>query len=136
MSDINEKLDPSMGAGKYVKDFRKSDAPQFEGKTDKKKQKMAIAAFLGDLKDKSESKKESYISNSMDNLKSRIRDMDLKPSAPEAVEEEKKEEPRFSGTDLAELAIGTSRQEPIRSRRVRPAGQAGPKWRWVYFTRS
>ena len=45
---INEKLKPSDGAGAYVKDFRKSDAPQFKGKSDKEIQKMAIAAYLDD----------------------------------------------------------------------------------------
>ena len=49
--EMQEKLKPSMGAGAYVDDFRKSDAPQFKGKSDKKKQKMAIAAYL-DAKDK------------------------------------------------------------------------------------
>ena len=41
-----EKLDANSDAGDYVKDFRKSDAPQFKGKSDKKIQKMAIAAYL------------------------------------------------------------------------------------------
>ena len=48
--EMEEKLKPSMGAGAYVDDFRKSKAPQFKGKSDKKKQKMAIAAYL-DAKD-------------------------------------------------------------------------------------
>ena len=48
---IDEKLKPSMGAGAYVDDFRKSDAPQFKGKSKKKKQKMAVAAYLS-AKDK------------------------------------------------------------------------------------
>ncbi len=43
---LNEKLKPSMGAGTYVKDFEKSKAPQFKGKSKKKKQKMAVAAYL------------------------------------------------------------------------------------------
>lgn len=43
---VHEKLDPSMGAGEYVKDFEKSDAPQFKGKTKKERQKMAVAAYL------------------------------------------------------------------------------------------
>ena len=34
LQGINEKLKPSDGAGAYVKDFRKSDAPQFKGKSD------------------------------------------------------------------------------------------------------
>ena len=48
LKGINEKLKPSDGAGAYVKDFKKSDAPQFKGKSDEKKQKMAIAAYLDD----------------------------------------------------------------------------------------
>ena len=48
---IDEKLKPSMGAGAYVDDFRQSDAPQFKGKSKKKKGKMAIAAYLS-AKDK------------------------------------------------------------------------------------
>jgi sarcosine oxidase delta subunit len=43
---IDEKLKPSMGAGAYVDDFRKSDAPQFDNKSKAKKDKMAVAAFL------------------------------------------------------------------------------------------
>jgi len=43
---IEEKLKPKMGAGAYVKDFEKSKAPQFKGKSKEKKQKMAIAAYL------------------------------------------------------------------------------------------
>ena len=45
-SGLGEKLKPSMGAGAYVDDFQKSDAPQFKGKSKKKRQKMAIAAYL------------------------------------------------------------------------------------------
>jgi hypothetical protein len=48
---IDEKLKPSMGAGAYVDDFKKSDAPQFKGKSKKKKNKMAVAAYLS-AKDK------------------------------------------------------------------------------------
>ena len=50
--EMEEKLKPSMGAGAYVDDFRKSKAPQFKGKSDKKKQKMAIAAYLDDKDNK------------------------------------------------------------------------------------
>ena len=41
-----EVLKPSMGAGAYIKDFRKSDAPQFKGKSEKERDKMAIACLL------------------------------------------------------------------------------------------
>jgi len=46
-------------AGDYVKDFQKSKAPQFKGKSKEKRQKMAIAAYL-DAKDKKESKMKSF----------------------------------------------------------------------------
>ena len=45
---MGEALDPSMGAGEYVKDFYKSDAPQFKGKSKSKRRQMAIAAYLKD----------------------------------------------------------------------------------------
>jgi hypothetical protein len=42
-----EKLNPKKhDAGDYVKDFQKSKAPQFKGKSKKKKREMAIAAYL------------------------------------------------------------------------------------------
>ena len=41
-----EALDKNADAGDYIDDFRKSDAPQFKGKSDEKIRKMAIAAFL------------------------------------------------------------------------------------------
>ena len=50
--DLGEKLDKDADAGDYVKDFQKSDAPQFKGKSKKKKQQMAIAAYLDAQDDK------------------------------------------------------------------------------------
>jgi hypothetical protein len=44
---IEEKLDPSMGASKYVQDFVKSKDPRFEGKTKKERIKMALGAYYG-----------------------------------------------------------------------------------------
>lgn len=44
---LDEKLNPSMGAGEYIKDFQKSDAPQFAGKSKEKRRVMGIAAYLG-----------------------------------------------------------------------------------------
>ena len=48
---IDEKLKPSMGAGAYVDDFRKSDAPQFQNKSKGKKDKIK-EAILAKLKEK------------------------------------------------------------------------------------
>ena len=39
-------LDPKDGIGSYIKDFKKSKAPQFKGKSKEKRRKMAIAAYL------------------------------------------------------------------------------------------
>lgn len=49
---LNEKLKASDGAGEYVKDFYKSDAPQFKGKSKKKRREMAVAAYLQDKDEK------------------------------------------------------------------------------------
>ena len=43
---IAEKLKVSDGLGAWITDFQKSDAPQFDGKSDEDKKKMAIAAFV------------------------------------------------------------------------------------------
>ena len=64
-NELSEKLPKDADAGDYVKDFRKSDAPQFKGKSDKKIQKMAIAAYLDD-KDKKESIKENLLIHTKD----------------------------------------------------------------------
>lgn len=45
---VKESLSPSLGAGEYIKDFRKSKAPQFKGKSVSKRTQMAIAAYMGD----------------------------------------------------------------------------------------
>jgi len=42
---VQEKLGANDDVGDYIKDFRKSDAPQFKGKSDKKIRQMAIAAW-------------------------------------------------------------------------------------------
>ena len=52
-------LSKNADAGDYVKDFQKSKAPQFKGKSKEKRRKMAIAAYL-DAKDKKESKMKSF----------------------------------------------------------------------------
>jgi len=45
---IEEKLDATKNSiGDYVKDFKKSDAPQFKGASKSKRRQMAIAAYLG-----------------------------------------------------------------------------------------
>ena len=60
LKTLLEKLGKDATAGDYVKDFKKSDAPQFKGKSDKKKHKMAIAAYL-DAKDKEKNERVSTV---------------------------------------------------------------------------
>ena len=45
-SELEEKLTAKTPMGKYIKDFQKSDAPQFKGKSASKRRVMAIAAKL------------------------------------------------------------------------------------------
>jgi hypothetical protein len=45
-SYITEILKPSDDVSKWIEDFRKSDAPQFEGKDDEERREMAVAAWL------------------------------------------------------------------------------------------
>ena len=49
-------LDPKDGIGSYIKDFKKSKAPQFKGKSEKKRREMAIAAYLDAKRGPQESK--------------------------------------------------------------------------------
>jgi len=51
LKGIREVLNPKDGAGAYVKDFKKSKAPQFKGKSGKKKKEMADAAYMQDKKE-------------------------------------------------------------------------------------
>ena len=44
--EIDEKLTKKSKVDTYIKDFKDSDAPQFKGKSDDKKVKMAVAAYL------------------------------------------------------------------------------------------
>jgi len=43
---MDEKLGPKSKPETYIKDFQKSDAPQFKGKSDEKRRQMAIAAYM------------------------------------------------------------------------------------------
>lgn len=49
-----EMLNPADGIGKYIKDFSKSDAPQFKGKSSTNRRRMAVAAYLGQKRKQNE----------------------------------------------------------------------------------
>ena len=53
-------LKVSHGIGAWIKDFQKSDAPQFKGKSDKERRDQAIAAYLSA---KRGDQKENYVSD-------------------------------------------------------------------------
>lgn len=44
--EMAEALGPDADVGDYIEDFKDSDAPQFKGKSKKKRREMAIAAAL------------------------------------------------------------------------------------------
>ena len=46
LEEIDEKLTKKSSVEKHIKDFEKSDAPQFKGKSKDEKVKMAVAAYL------------------------------------------------------------------------------------------
>jgi len=55
---VSEKLSPKSKPETYIKDFSKSKAPQFKGKSAEKKRQMAIAAYMSN---KNEAAKPDYI---------------------------------------------------------------------------
>ena len=57
---LSEKLGKDADLGDHIEDFQKSDAPQFQGKSKKKKNQMAQAAFLN----KEDQKLDEEIENS------------------------------------------------------------------------
>lgn len=58
VESMNEELKVSDGAAKWIADFQASDAPQFQGKSDDEKKKMAIAAFMAAKQKEGGDKKE------------------------------------------------------------------------------
>ena len=79
MYELTEKIDlKKADMGDVIKDFRKSDAPQFKGKSDKKIQQMAIAAKLdadeGSVSEETEEEKKKRV------LMAKTRDHDDKQS--------------------------------------------------------
>ena len=67
-SELEEKLTAKTPMGTYIKDFQKSDAPQFKGKSAKKRQVMAIAAKLSAERGGKPLRKEERLQNRIDDL--------------------------------------------------------------------
>ena len=49
---VEEKLTKKSSVEKHIEDFKDSDAPQFKGKSQEKRRKMAVAAYLSKKNDK------------------------------------------------------------------------------------
>ena len=49
---MKEKLTKRSSVEKHIEDFKDSDAPQFKGKSQEKRRKMAVAAYLSKKNDK------------------------------------------------------------------------------------
>ena len=62
-------LKVSDGMGAWIDDFKKSDAPQFKGKSDKERRDQAIAAYLSA---KRGDKQEGYMPNYADKMKKKM----------------------------------------------------------------
>lgn len=109
-STTAEKLDPKKhDAGDYVKDFQKSDAPQFKGKSKEKVRKMAVAAYL-DARDKmnegvGKKKPESWEAG----YKRRV----IKTTKPE--HKEKGYNWRIKGKERPEISIKLYKNKPSQS---------------------
>ena len=46
LDGVNEKLTKSSSVEDHIEDFKDSDAPQFKGKSQEKRRKMAVASYL------------------------------------------------------------------------------------------
>ena len=52
--ELDEVLGKDADMGDYIDDFKKSDSPQFKGRSEKKRKEMAIAAYLSKQRQESE----------------------------------------------------------------------------------
>lgn len=68
---LEEKITSKTDMGDVIKDFQKSDAPQFKGKSKEKKRQMAIAAKLGSESVNNETTKISPANISASKIKSK-----------------------------------------------------------------
>ena len=75
--ELEEKLKVSDGLGAWIDDFKKSDAPQFQGKSDEEKKNMAIAAFT-DAGGKLEQKEETELDEKAPKMKYALVGKDMK----------------------------------------------------------
>ena len=68
VEELDEKLTAKTPMGTYIKDFKKSDAPQFKGKSPEKRRVMAIAAKLSAERGGKPLRKEERLQNRINDL--------------------------------------------------------------------
>ena len=111
MQQVKEKLNiDNANMGDVVTDFYKSDAPQFKGKSKKKRRQMAIAAKL-----EADGKPLKSESAALDYMRSKYKDSLITPSSkPKAPS--KKELDRRAANRAANQKSGPMAQDPYKSR--------------------
>ena len=68
VEELDEKLTAKTPMGTYIKDFKKSDAPQFKGKSQDKRRVMSIAAKLSAERGGKPLRKEERLQNRINDL--------------------------------------------------------------------
>jgi hypothetical protein len=119
-------LKVSDGIGAWIKDFQKSDAPQFKGKSEKERRDQAIAAYLsakrGDQKEDVDEKTVGYKSDSkLPNLKVPIKRRQGKIL--------NRKTGKFEEVDEAKRVVHSDRPDSLKSLRVmhpKPSGSKPP----------
>jgi hypothetical protein len=119
-------LKVSDGMGAWVKDFKKSDAPQFKGKSEKERRDQAIAAYLsakrGDQKEDVDEKTVGFKSDSkLPNLKVPIKRRQGKIL--------NRKTGKFEEVDEAKRVVHSDRPDSLKSLRVmhpKPASNKPP----------
>ena len=119
-------LKVSDGMGAWVDDFKKSDAPQFKGKSSKERRDMAIAAYLsakrGNQKEDVDEKTVGYKSDSkLPNLKVPIKRRQGKIL--------NRKTGKFEEVDEAKRVVHSDRPDSLKSLRVmhpKPSGSKPP----------
>jgi len=111
MQQVKEKLNiDNANMGDVIKDFYKSDAPQFKGKSKEKRRQMAIAAKL-----EADGKPLKSESAALDYMRSKYKDSLITPSSkPKAPS--KKELDRRAANRAANQKSGPMAQDPYKSR--------------------
>jgi len=83
-------LDPKGGIGSYIKDFKKSKAPQFKGKSEKKRRDMAIAAYLDAKRGPQEAKLMGNTLKLFGQMNRSVKDLSMRKKVKPGVDQEKK----------------------------------------------